>query len=121
MQRNPIKTRIARLTSGAVAVGSAAVLLAAAVTTPAGAVTSPPYNTSVTVTTSALTVVTGQPVTYTAKVVSIGHGTPGGQVAFTITATNATTVACDGGNAISLSAGTAACVVSAGLLSTGGP
>ncbi len=102
---------------GMVLVGAAATaLLLAAVAVPAGAITLPPYNTTVTLTTTSLTAFTGQSVTFTGKAVSIGHGTPVGQMSFAITGTDASTVTCDGGsNDIAMTSGVGACVVSGGL------
>jgi len=121
MNKNPAKNRLARLATGVGAIGAVSLLLAATLTAPAGAVAGPPFNTTVTVTSSALTAVTGQPMTFSAKVVSAGHGVPGGQVVFTIVANDASTVSCDTGNTLNLTAGTAACVVASGLLASAGP
>jgi hypothetical protein len=114
--------RISRRMAAVAATTGSTALLVGVLVTPAAAVTLPPYNTTVTVTSSAATVTSGQPVTFTAKVAAIGHGTPGGQVSFTITGSNASTVTCDGGsNDVALAGGLASCVVTGGLLVAGGP
>lgn len=119
---NLASTKRFRVIGALGAAGALALGMAATAAAPAGAVTSPPYNTSVSVATSALTAVTGQSLTFTAKVASIGHGTPVGQVTFTLIGNDGSTPTCDGGSTtVSLSAGSAQCVFSAGLLATGGP
>ena len=121
MTTNRFPRRLARLTAGAVALGSASLLLAGTLAVPAGAVVGPPYHTIITVTSNGLNLVTGQAATFTAKAVATGHGAPGGTFTFTITGADASSVNCDGGNAVAFTGGTATCNVAAGLLATGGP
>ena len=109
------------LAASAAVVGSAAALLAGVLAVPAGAVSGAPYAVKVLVTSNGLNLPTGAPATFTAKVSSVGHGVPGGQVAFSITGADSSTVSCDGGSPVALASGAATCSVGAGLLAASGP
>ncbi|HEY5109248.1 MAG TPA: hypothetical protein VII96_06515 [Acidimicrobiales bacterium] len=121
MRTNRLHRPLSRLVAGATVVGSTAVLLAGALAVPAGAVTGAPYTTKVTVTSNGAVLQTGQPASFTAKVVATGHGTPGGQVLFTVTGADSSVASCDAGNTATLVSGAASCTVSAGLLAASGP
>jgi hypothetical protein len=99
-------------------------VVAAALPSAAGAASSTPYNTATTITSTMKSLVTGQSVTFTAsvRVLKVIHPpVPQGQVAFTITGTDSSTVTCDAGNTPVLSGGTATCTVSGGLLTSIAP
>jgi hypothetical protein len=99
-------------------------VVAAAFPSAAGAAPSTPYNTATTVTSTMKSLVTGQSVTFTAsvRVLKVIHPpVPQGQVVFTITGTDSSTVTCDAGNSPALSGGTATCTVSGGLLTSIAP
>lgn len=74
---------------------------------------------TITVTSSSSTVVTGQPVTFTANIAvnSPGVGTPSGSVVFSVVGTGppATPVTCDSGDTQPISSSSATCSFSAGL------
>ena len=110
-----------RLAASTVVAISATVLAAGVAAAPAGAVSGAPYHTVVTITPNAVTLVTGQAATFTAKVVAAGHGTTGGQVVFTVTGADASTANCDAGNTVAFTGGSAVCTVSAGLFAASGP
>lgn len=72
------------------------------------------------VTSSEMTLVTGQPVTFTASVLTVaspGQGTPTGQMVFSVVGADGGAVTCDGGDTQSLSGSTWACSFAAGELS----
>lgn len=116
-QNRPLK----RLLAGAALVGSATALLAGALAVPAGAAGSGPLATKVAVSSSVSNLHTGQAVTFTATVTSTPHHVPGGQVTFSITGADTSTVNCDAGVVQTLSGGVATCGVAAGLLAASGP
>jgi len=116
-QHRPLK----RLLAASALVGSATVLLAGALALPAGAAGSGPLATKVAVTTGISNLHTGQAVTFTATVTSTPDHTPGGQVTFSITGADASTVNCDTGDVQAVASGTATCGVAAGLLAASGP
>ncbi|MGO8870902.1 MAG: Ig-like domain repeat protein [Acidimicrobiales bacterium] len=110
----------------ALVAATATLLVAGVLETPAGAAgAGPPYATKTVVTSSVPKVVTGQAVTFTATVLppKSGHPpTPQGQVVFTITGSDSSTINCDAANTVSLGAGgTAVCSVSGGLLAAASP
>ncbi len=121
MKNNLIKGSTLRVGRIAAVAGVASLLLAGVLEVPAGAAASPPYATTTTVTSSVASPVTGQAITFTATVradsAPAGLRKGIGEVAFTITAPDATVINCDAGNTPMLSNGTAQCAVSAGLLS----
>ena len=110
-----------RLLAAAALVGSATALLAGALAVPAGAAGCGPLATKVAITTGIANLHTGQAVTFTATVTSTPHHVPGGQVTFSITGADASTVNCDNGDLQTLSSGVATCGVAAGLLAASGP
>jgi hypothetical protein len=105
MRTNQLRRPLSCLVAGATVVGSTAVLVAGALAVPAGAVSGAPYTTKVTVTSNGAVLQTGQPATFTAKVVATGHGTPGGQVLFTVTGADSSVASCDAGNTATLVSG----------------
>ncbi len=121
MHTNRLHRPLKRLVAGAVIVASATTLLAGALVVPAGAAGSPPYATKVTVTSNEAKLQTGEAATFTAKVTSTGHGVPGGQVTFSITGADSSTVVCDTSDVQTLASGVATCGVAAGLLAASGP
>jgi len=121
MQIKRFHSPLARLMAGLTFVGSTALLLTGVLVAPAGAVTGPPFASKVTVTASPGSLVTGQSATFTAKVGSTGHPTPGGQAVFTITGADSSVLHCDAGDTAILASGTAGCTVSSGLNAASGP
>ena len=121
MQTNRFHSPLARLMTGATIVGSTALLLTGVLVAPAGAVTGPPFTTKVSVTASPPSLQTGQSASFTAKVASAGHPTPGGQVVFTITGADSSVLHCDAGDTASLVGGSASCSVSGGLSAGSSP
>ena len=103
--------------------GAATMLVGAALELPAAAAATP-YVTSTTISSSVKAPVTGQPVTFTATVrpPKKSEPAPDGTVVFTVTGADLSTFTCDGGNTVTpLTAGTAQCTFSAGLLSSDSP
>ena len=102
---------------------AASTLLAGVLGVPAGAASPGPRTTSVTVSASPITPVTGQAGTLNARGGTGPHGpTPGGQVKFQITGNDSvTTVSCDASDTVALSGGVASCPVSGGLLASLAP
>jgi hypothetical protein len=116
-QHRPLR----RLLAGAALIGSTTALLAGALAVPAGAAGSGPLATKVAISSGVSNLHTGQAVTFTATVTSTPHHVPGGQVTFSITGADASTVNCDAGDVQTLTSGTATCGVAAGLLAASGP
>jgi len=120
MKKTFANRTIRRLGHVAFAAGGAALLVAGFPQTPAGAAGGL-YPTTTTVTSSVATPVTGQAITFTAKVSApsapAGSRKAYGGVTFTVLAPDSTQINCDGGNAPTLVGGSAQCAISAGLLS----
>lgn len=71
------------------------------------------------VTSSSSSVVSGQPISFTATILSVsppGSGAPTGNVVFSVVGSTGTTITCDGGATVSLAGSSAQCNFSAGLL-----
>ena len=123
IRRRPTRTLV-RLGLGAAAASLLVLGVAQLPANAAAKAASPPYTTGTTIKSSVIHPVTGQAVTFTATVAAL-HLThppvPTGQVVFTITGADSSTVNCDAGDTVALTSGTAACGVSAGLLSSISP
>jgi len=121
MGMNRLHRPLRTLAASAALVASASALLVGALVVPAGAAGGAPYTTKVSVTSNAQNLPTGAPASFTAKVSAIGHGVPGGQVTFTVSGADSSSVTCDAGNVVPLVSGAATCSVAAGLLAASGP
>jgi hypothetical protein len=118
-QHGPFK----RLLAGVVLVGSATALLAGVLAVPAGAA-GRPFATQVTIGIGATvqSVQTGQPVTFAATVSSVPHHVPDGEVTFSVTGADGSTVDCDTGDLQTVSVnGIAKCGIADGLSAASGP
>lgn len=78
---------------------------------------------TISLTSSSSSVVTGQPVTFTAAITGVnppGSGTPTGSIVFSVlgNSTPPTTATCDGGDTVPLTGSSAACTFSKGLPAT---
>jgi hypothetical protein len=120
MKKTHASRTVRRLGQVAFAAGGAALLVAGFPQTPAGAAGGP-FPTTTTVTSSVATPVTGQAITFTAKVSApsapAGSRKAYGGVTFTVIAPDSTQINCDASNAPTLVGGSAQCAISAGLLS----